>query len=215
MGVGRAVRSRLGALEVPVANLYRSCFINLCDCAATVASIAPEAKSILEIGAGDGQFAQQLLQHYPDSEYLGIDVAPTVGRLFSGDRSSVSFRPVLTGDLLAEGSGPYDLVVVVDVLHHVPEGLRDDLFRDIRALTRVGGHYVIKEWEPTRTLGHAAAYLADRWISGERISFLSADDLLRRSACGTPDPLVAKVRIPPRRNNLMIMRRRARSAHED
>src|SRR4051794_25701463 len=123
VGFGTAVRTRLGRWELPAAELYRSAFINLDDLAASLASLGP-VKRILEIGCGDGSMADRLCAAYPDAEYLGIDIAPNPGRLFQGDRSRATFRSVLSSDLLAEKPEPFDLVAVVDVVHHIPEDLR-------------------------------------------------------------------------------------------
>lgn len=205
--LGPAIRTRLGRWEIPAADAYRSLFINLDDCATLVSSAVP-ARRILEVGCGDGSFGQRVLDRYPDASYVGIDVAPEPGRLFRGDRSRAEFHSVSSDEFLASSPGTFDLVVVVDVLHHVPDSLRDGLLRDVRALTSPGGHYVVKEWEPTRTPGHWAAWAADRFITGDRIQHLSVTDLKLRLAELLGDPLVLEARVPPRRNNYLLGYRR-------
>jgi 2-polyprenyl-3-methyl-5-hydroxy-6-metoxy-1,4-benzoquinol methylase len=111
---------------------------------------------------------------------------------------------VSSSDFLAEAPDPFDLVLVVDVLHHVPRDRRTALLADVRALTRPDGHYLVKEWEPTRTLGHWAAWAADRFITGDRIQHVTAPDLKHQLATLLGDELVLEARVPPRRNNYLL-----------
>lgn len=207
MSLGTAVRTRLGRWEIPAADAYRSLFINLEDAATLVASVCP-AKRILEIGCGDGSFAQRILERYPDAEYVGIDVASQPGRLFRGDESRATFRSVSSSEFRAESPDAFDLVLLVDVLHHVPAELRPEVLRDIQLLTRPGGHYVVKEWDPSRTLGHWAAWAADRFITGDRISHVASGDLKTQLGELLGDQLVIEARVPPRRNNYLLGYRR-------
>lgn len=201
--IGPAVRTRLGRWEVPAADAYRSLFINLEDCAEVMSSVWP-AKRILEVGCGDGSFAQRLLTRYADAEYVGIDVSAEPGRLFRGDSSRATFQSIDSGSFRRTDPGTFDLVVVVDVIHHVPEQLRESLLRDVRELTSPGGHYAIKEWEPARGPSHLACWAADRFITGDRIKHVPSDMLRSRLANWFGDELVLEARIPPHRHNYLI-----------
>lgn len=207
VSLGTAVRTRLGRWEIPVADAYRSFFINLEDAATLVSSACPAAR-ILEIGCGDGSFGQRILDRYPDAEYVGIDIAPEPGRLFRGDPSRAVFRSMSSQEFRERSPAPFDLVLLFDVLHHVPAALRDDLLRDTQLLTRPDGHYVVKEWEPTRTVGHWAAWAADRFITGDRIQHVGSTELKTQLACLLGDQLVFEARVPPRRNNYLLGYRR-------
>ena len=209
MGVGETVRRRLGRLEGPAAEAYRSVFINLDDLAETLASLGP-AERILEIGCGDGSVADRLCTVFPQASYLGIDVAPEPGRRFTGDRARAEFRSILSSELLGERPEPFDLVVVVDVLHHVLDGERAGLLADAAALTRPGGVVVVKDWERDRSVAHMLCYGADRYVSGDAtVRFMPADELrtLVHSGLDGFQPVI-EARIPPRRNNLLLALRR-------
>jgi len=201
--LGPAVRSRLGRFEIPAADRYRSLFINLEDCAEVISSVAPAAR-ILEVGCGDGTMAQRLLDRYPEAEYVGIDVAPNPGRLFRGDRSQVSFRSIDSTEFLATESQRFDLVVVVDVMHHVPLDLRDKLMLDVQELTTPGGRYMIKEWDPIPGPSHWACWSADRFISGDRIKHMPMTQMKSWLAGLLGDELVLEARIPPHRHNYLL-----------
>jgi SAM-dependent methyltransferase len=209
MSLGRAVRLRLGRLEVPVSNFYRRRFIDLDSCALLLSG-AVEAESILEIGCGDGQLAGPLLAHFPAARYVGIDVAPEVGRLFRGDRGRADFRSVGSRTFLGEGHGPFDLVVLVDVLHHVPAELRPEVLEDARTLTAVGGSYAVKDWVRSHSLWHYAAWSSDRFLTGDRVRYFDGDELGELVPALHPeDGLVLSAYVPPRANNRLLVYRRS------
>lgn len=208
MSLGRAVRTRLGRLEVPVSDFYRRRFVDLDSCARLLAG-AVDASSILEIGCGDGQLAGPLLSRFPDARYTGIDVAPDVGRLFRGDRSRAQFRSVDSRAFVTEGKGPFDLVVLVDVLHHVPLELRAGVLEDARALTVQGGSYAVKDWVGSRSPWHYAAWASDRFLTGDRVRYFEEDELHGLVPSLHPDDeLVLSSYVPPRANNRLLVYRR-------
>src|SRR5438067_8937129 len=148
MPVGSAVRRMLGRFEPAAIGLYRGRFIDLDCLAATVASVAPRATRILEIGCGDGALAAALRRALPHAGLLGLDPGtPTPGRMYDGDPHGVEFRPITTAQLIDERPDPFDLVVLCDVLHHVAEHEREQLLRDAATLTRPTGTVAVKEWE--------------------------------------------------------------------
>lgn len=208
MKIGPAVRTRLGRFEIPAADAYRSVFINLEDTAHVLASATREVGRILEVGCGDGSFAQRLVQEFPKATYEGIDVAPNPGGLYRGDPSRVRFSSVDSTTFRASEPEPFDLIVVVDVIHHVPQGQRATLLEDVRALTRAGGWYALKEWEPERSLSHFMAWAADRYITGDQIEHMPPATLKSLVTHRNGDEVVMEARIPPRRNNYLLLYRR-------
>jgi 2-polyprenyl-3-methyl-5-hydroxy-6-metoxy-1,4-benzoquinol methylase len=208
MGLGTTVRHHLGRFEVPAANLYRRAFINLRVLADRIADVAP-AKRILEVGCGDGCLATELLRAYPKAAYDGIDVAPTAGRLFRGDPSRATFRTVTVQEFAAERPDPYDLVILVDVVHHVPLELRDEVLRHSADLVRPGGYLMVKEFERNRGPYYWLTYAADRYVTGDKgVSFLTLTQA--RSLVGALRGFnrIAESRIPPAHNNVLLARRR-------
>jgi 2-polyprenyl-3-methyl-5-hydroxy-6-metoxy-1,4-benzoquinol methylase len=209
MGLGPAVRTRLGRFEVGAADFYRSRFINLDDLVATVASLG-SAKRILEVGCGDGTHATRVCAAFPDAEYVGIDIAADPGRLFRGDRTRATFRSVPSAEFLAERPEPFDLILFVDVVHHIPRPQRAAVLRDASALVSPSGLVVIKEWERIPGPAHMFCYAADRFITGDKnVDFATKaelDRLLVEAFAGFDLTLVA--RVPPRRNNLLYALRR-------
>jgi 2-polyprenyl-3-methyl-5-hydroxy-6-metoxy-1,4-benzoquinol methylase len=209
MPIGTAIRHRLGPLEPIVSEGYRGRFINLDDLARTIVSIA-NPRRIVEVGCGDGAVAQRLCEAFDQATYLGLDIAPNPGRLFDGDRSRAEFRSELSSELVAGDPEPFDLVMLVDVFHHLTGPQRLPTLRDLDRLCAPGGVIVIKDWARSPTVGHLACYVSDRYVSGdETVRYASRAELLDAIAEAIPDArLICETRVPPRRNNILFALRK-------
>jgi len=209
MGIGSAVRHRLGPFEGVASELYRGRFIDLDSLVTTIVSLG-DPERIVEIGCGEGAVATRLLAELPAARYVGVDPAPEPGRMFDGDHGRAEFRRILSSELVAEGPVPFDLAVMVDVFHHLPEPLRVPTLRDLASLCRPGAVIVVKDWERTPTPWHWACHGADRYITGDaNVRYPSRDELWQMVRSGIPDgELICEARIPPRRNNILIALRK-------
>jgi len=211
MSLGKSVRRALGRYEPVAIRLYRRRFINLDALAALIRDAAPEAERILEIGCGDGALATSVRGAMPSCKFLGIDPGvPRPGAFYEGAMEGIEFTKSTTSELLAEATPPFDLVIVCDVVHHVAEGERQQLLVDAAALTAPGGTVAVKEWERSRSLGYSPAYYADRWVSGDKtVRFMPRDELDALIDHAMPGwPTTCEARVPPRRANLLLTRRR-------
>jgi 2-polyprenyl-3-methyl-5-hydroxy-6-metoxy-1,4-benzoquinol methylase len=165
--IGATIRRAFGPYEPHVAEAYRRIFINLDDLSRRIRSwCAPQA--IVEIGCGEGALADRLMRDFPTASYLGIDIIPHLGRLYSGPKDRASFRQVTAEDLAAQEGGKFDLVVINDVLHHVPVDERAGLLVAAGRLTAPCGHVIFKDWIRRPTPIHAACYVADALVGGDR-----------------------------------------------
>src|SRR2546428_377631 len=91
MSLGAFVRRMAGPLEPALTGAYRSLFFDIEAFADEVARLADGANRVVEIGCGEGALISALAERMPYATFLGLDVVPTVGRLFKGDRSRVKF----------------------------------------------------------------------------------------------------------------------------
>jgi 2-polyprenyl-3-methyl-5-hydroxy-6-metoxy-1,4-benzoquinol methylase len=206
MAIGAFVRSCFGRHERWISDVYRSIFIDIDDFVLHVANWVPEAKRILEVGCGEGAIAERLVAAYPDAEVTGIDIIAGPGRLYSGPEGAVRFLETTVQGLAEVEPGTYDLVILADVLHHVPLSVRAELMAAIRVLMAPGAKFVMKEWERNYTPIYWLSYLSDRWITGDRIRYLTRDEGRSQiEAAFGPTPHIDEVRIAPWRTNIATL----------
>jgi 2-polyprenyl-6-hydroxyphenyl methylase/3-demethylubiquinone-9 3-methyltransferase len=206
MPIGPIVRRAFGPLEPWVTAAYRAIYVDLDDYVEAVHDWVPQARAILEVGCGEGAVTERLVTTYPHARITAIDITPRVGRLYHGARDRVQFQQCTVQDIAARHPGRFDLAMIADVMHHVPVALRKDLLDAVRTCLAPGGSLIFKEWERTRTPIHWMCHASDRWLTGDRVRYLSRDEG-RALLTQTFDEasLVGERRVAPWRNNLMTL----------
>ncbi|XUU59501.1 class I SAM-dependent methyltransferase [Erythrobacter sp. HA6-11] len=171
MAVGAFVRKCFGPYEPQIAEAYRSIFINLDDWTGQVQAVCPAPRRILEVGCGEGAMTARLAVAFPNAQIDAIDITPRLGRLFEGDSARVNFHEEYVEHRLAKSPEPYDLILLVDVLHHVPENAQGSLLSSIRELLSPNGVFALKDWERNYSPIYWLCYLSDRFLTGDRIRY--------------------------------------------
>lgn len=200
------MRRLFGPFEHDISNLYRAIFIDLDDWVATILRWAPDARMVLEVGCGEGAMTERLCAAYPNADITAIDVTPRLGRLFRGDRSRVRFVLEPVGEIAGRHAGAFDLVVLSDVLHHVPIALRGSLLSDARETLAPGGRFIFKEWVKDRGIIHWAAEASDRYLTGDDVAYMMRPEA--RSLVETQfgaEAIQDEHHIGPWRNNLALL----------
>lgn len=205
MSIGFFVRKMLGPFERPVSELYRSIFIDL-NALVSQINYWVTASNILELGCGEGAVTERLAKAYPNAQITGIDITSRVGRMFQGDLSRVKFKQQPIKDMVIENSQSFDLLIISDVMHHVPWELHRELLTDAKQSLKSGGYLVIKDWERNRTPIHLLCYLLDRYITGDRVRYKTADEF--RELIGDvfgENVIKSEKRIRPWSNNIAFL----------
>jgi SAM-dependent methyltransferase len=171
MPIGPLIRRALGSYEGAAAEGFRRVFVDLDDFIARLQEWVPNPGRILEVGCGEGAVAEPLAKAYPASAIIGSDICPTVGRLFRGDRSQMTFLQTPVEQLASARPGFFDLVVLCDVLHHVPPSRREGLLRAVAQTMAPGGKLVVKDWLPSHGPIHWLCSFTDRYITGDAVEF--------------------------------------------
>lgn len=120
------------------------------------------AARLLDLGGAHGTFAAAVCARHPGLEATVLDLpgSVAVGRELAGD--AVAFRE---GDMLDPATdlgGPYDAVLLFDVVHHLTPEQTAELLRRIRAALRTGGTLAVLDLfrtGPRRRPRASAAYL--------------------------------------------------------
>jgi 2-polyprenyl-6-hydroxyphenyl methylase/3-demethylubiquinone-9 3-methyltransferase len=206
MGIGPVIRGLFGPYERRISDVYRSLYLDIGALAERLHQWIPVAKKILEVGCGEGAVTERLHSTYPDAHITGIDVTPRVGRLYRGSMDRVRFIQCTVQDIAAAEPGQYDLVALCDVLHHVPIALRQGLLDAIRTTLAPRGIFIFKDWEPSLRPIHWLCYASDRWLTGDRVSYMTRTEMRDRLARSFGERAVAaEARVAPWRNNLVIL----------
>ena len=206
MALGSLIRKSFGRHEHRVAGLYRSAFLDLRDYSAKIGDWVPGAHRILEVGCGEGAVTEILADAYPDADILAIDIVPSLGRLYRGRSDGVAFRQAPVSDIAVERPASFDLITLSDVMHHIPPELRPEILHAIRRCLAPGGRFVFKDWARTPTPIHWLCYASDRWLTGDRVAYLTPQEAMALVTSSDPafEP-VAQCNVGPWKNNYSLI----------
>jgi 2-polyprenyl-6-hydroxyphenyl methylase/3-demethylubiquinone-9 3-methyltransferase len=195
-----------GPYERRVADVYRALYFDVDAFITRTREWNPNAKRILEVGCGEGAVTERLRIAYPQAEITALDVSSRLGRLYSGSRNAVRFVRCTVQEIAAVEPGQHDMVILCDVLHHVPKHVRQELLDAIREAMAPGGILVVKEWERIVSPIHWLCYASDRWLTGDRISYMNRGELREYLAQSFGEAtLIAEARVDPWRNNIATL----------
>lgn len=186
--------------------MYRCLFVHLDAFVGSIRARAGTPAEILEIGCGDGLVTERLALTFPGSALTGIDICSQPGRLYRGDRTRVRFLRTTSEALGVTDPARFQLVIVADVLHHVPQRDRARFLASVTPLMADGATLVLKDWVREWTPAYVLGYLSDRYITGDRISHPNEAELraLAQSAFGA-DAICAEFRVRPWHCNLALV----------
>lgn len=114
---------------------------------------APE--SILDVGCGNGRFARALAQQNVRGAYLGLDadqrlltLAAEQSANLAGLTCRFTVADLAQPDWVAVAAAPYDAVVCLAVLHHLPGyALRRRILSEMASLLTAGGLLALSTWQ--------------------------------------------------------------------
>jgi len=191
MSPGAIARRVLGDRAFRVAGrAYRALFVDLDGEIAAIAAEIPFGAHVLDVGGGDGEPLDRLLALRSDIRVTTIDVAPEVGSWISpANAPRVERCPATTLAMhLASAATLPEVLLLADVMHHVPPASRPMFLADVAELVRrqPSLRLIVKDVEP----GHWRAtlgYWSDRYVTGDRdVAPVSREALVElvRGACG-------------------------------
>ena len=183
MSLGTAIRAVLGRnLSHRVGHYYRAFFVDLEKVAQAVSAAIPPNARVLDIGGGDGEPLNYLLKRRSDLVVTTIDPAPEVGIWVDPQFATRVERLPLTtlDDLLASGRPRPDVLLLSDVVHHIPVSARPAFFASLAPLfeSNPGLRLIVKDVEPGFPRARLG-YWADRYVTGDRaVSPIGRADLI-------------------------------------
>lgn len=172
MSPGSLVRRLLGDRAFRAAGrAYRAIFVDLDGEIAAIAAEIPPDAHVLDVGGGDGEPLDRLLALRPDIRVTTIDVARNVGAWIAQEHATRVVRhPETTlAAHLASGAPLPDVLLLADVMHHIPPSSRKAFLATVADMLRrrPSLRIIVKDVEP----GHWRAtlgYWSDRVVTGDR-----------------------------------------------
>jgi hypothetical protein len=183
MALGPAIRDILGArLARHAGRWYRSIFVDLAKQAAAIDAAIPRNAHLLDIGGGDGEPLNHLLNIRPDIRVTTIDPAPIVGQWIETrfEKRVTRMPRTSLSEYLTLGCANPDVILIADVVHHISRTARPNFMKSLGLLLQRVPRLkiVVKDVEP----GHWRALLgfwSDRYITGD----LSVSPISRHDLC--------------------------------
>jgi SAM-dependent methyltransferase len=202
------VRGLFGPYERQISEACQAIFLDLGDFSTHSQCWRPDASPMLEVGCGEAALIEPPARFIPRRRYHRHRPDSRLGRLYGGPRERARFVQCAVRDVAAAEPGRYDLVVLCDVLYHVPEAVRQTLLDTVRTTLAPGGVLVFKDWERTRALIYWLGYASDRWVTSDRVVYTTRDEMRTRlSGSFGADALIAEARTAPWRNNIAMLSR--------
>ena len=119
-----------------------------------VAYIGDDVK-VLDVGCGNGRLAERLEKEGRRARYVGVDGSPDLIAIASARNARLhrvaaefSVVDITSPDWNAAlPAASFDIAVALAVLHHVPGfDLRSQVLRDVCALLKPGGTFIMTNW---------------------------------------------------------------------
>lgn len=96
--------------------------------------------SIIDVGCGDGRFTREIAIRFPSTNVTGIDYSTRAIGLAAAMNSDLPGIEFVARDITNdESTEPSDVVVLMEVLEHIPVETAPVFMRAIRRLLRPGG----------------------------------------------------------------------------
>ena len=181
MTIGSMVRKVAGKHERTICAVYRRVFVDLRSVADRLMPALPLGAHIVDVGGGDGELLNLLPRDRPDLSVTMIDLRDRMGLFLEPEIAArVKKMPSTSLAQYKQTAGvDADVVLVSDVVHHVPIPWREEFMRDAHAILRPGGVLIIKD--VARGEGFIAwlGVFVDRFISGDKNVSLESRDSMR------------------------------------
>jgi len=182
--LGPAIRRLVGPRHARrLGRWYRAIFVDLAKEAVALANVIPERAHLLDVGGGDGEPLNHLLALRPDLRVTTVDPGPAVGqwieRRFASQVKCLPYTSLAA--YMASGRPDPDVILIADVLHHIPATARAEFLQCVKTLIeRVPRlRIVVKDVEPGSWRA-VLGYWSDRYVTGDTgVSLISRECLMR------------------------------------
>jgi hypothetical protein len=171
VALGRSIRRLLGPrLARRVGRWYRSVYVDLAKEAAALSEAIPRDAHLLDIGGGDGEPLNHLLNLRPDLRVTTIDPGQSVGHWIEErfDQQVKRMPRTNLAEYLDRGNAIPDAILLADVMHHIPRAAREHFLGSVAMLLErmPNLRIVVKDVEPGSWRA-ILGYWSDLCITGD------------------------------------------------
>lgn len=144
---------------------------------------SPNVPSVLDIGCGNGRFAQFLKESSGSFSYLGLDnsagLIQTAKQQVECESCEFAEQDCLSEALVSQITDRYSHLVVFGVLHHIPsQAKRLNFITSLAQLLQPNGYLIISFWQPLNSRERFIKKQLDPTQFGIQPSELEENDLL-------------------------------------
>ena len=134
-------------------------------------ALVPPSSRLLDIGCGQGQFLKSVAERRSPVALAGLEIDEQLIRIARKQLQTVAAIPVklevYDGNRFPEDLVDYDVISMVDVLHHIPAPNQRAFLENLSARMRSGASLILKDIDASRAFFCAFNKLHDLVLSGE------------------------------------------------
>ena len=137
----------------------------------------PRKGNVLDLGCGSGIFANILSAGSPQRKVYGVDYSSErieTAKKISRGNPNLEF---VAGDVNATPFERFEVVTLIDLLHHMPFEEQDDLLKKVCDKLNKGDTLIIKDLEKAPCWKYIFHYIQDSISYRERLYFRSAEEM--------------------------------------
>lgn len=120
----------------------------IADIAKVLTEVGCRVDDILDFGCGIGESLPHMRTHFPTAKVSGVDVSGESVARAKQRCGSFANLSVYDGAVLPFPDASFDVVFTSCVFHHISPNEHVGLMREIRRVTRPGGHFFLFEHNP-------------------------------------------------------------------